>query len=93
MINDKDIENISDYSMIDFTKSDIDKMDLDTLKENIEILKTLDLEDVKPLYKVFDYSNPLREDIPKKGINREDVLKQARDSQYGFLKLENIREE
>lgn len=72
------------------------------LNEDVEKIadkfnKTLDF--ISPIFevdttgvKMFDFATPkkavFREDIPEKSLDRQVALKNAKDTQYGYFKLE-----
>ena len=56
----------------------------------IEDLQEVDTEGVEPLYRVFEYSQVLREDNEEESLPREQVLMNTVESEYGFFKLINI---
>ncbi|WP_462412774.1 Asp-tRNA(Asn)/Glu-tRNA(Gln) amidotransferase subunit GatC [Neobacillus sp. Marseille-QA0830] len=63
---------------------------LDAIITFAEQLNELDTENVPPTYHVLDMKNVLREDVPKPGLPREEVLKNAPDSQDGQFKVPAI---
>ena len=59
---------------------------LDAIITFAEQLNELDTENVEPTSHVLDMKNVLREDVPQKGIAREEVLKNAQKSRMVKLK-------
>ena len=91
MISERKIKNISKYSMIDFKESDLKNMGIDRFLKAIDEINSLDLKDIEPLYRVSEYENPLREDVPTNSLDRDLILENSKETQYGFIKLKNIR--
>ncbi|WP_251554834.1 Asp-tRNA(Asn)/Glu-tRNA(Gln) amidotransferase subunit GatC [Neobacillus muris] len=63
---------------------------LDEMITFAEQLNELDTENVPPTYHVLDMKNVLRDDVPKPGLPREEVLKNAPDHQDGQFKVPAI---
>lgn len=65
---------------------------LDAIITFAEQLNELDTDNVEPTSHVLELKNVLREDVAKKGLPREDVLKNAPDHQDGQIKVPSILE-
>lgn len=75
-ISDKDKEN--------FTK------DMNVIIEYLEIIKELDLKDVKPTVHVLPITNVYREDVVIPSLDRELVLANAKSSGEGCFKVAKV---
>jgi len=65
---------------------------LDAIITFAEQLNELDTENVEPTSHVLDMKNVMREDVPKEGLPREDVLKNAPDHIDGQIRVPSIIE-
>ncbi|PLR99223.1 Asp-tRNA(Asn)/Glu-tRNA(Gln) amidotransferase subunit GatC [Bacillus sp. T33-2] len=65
---------------------------LDAIISFAEELNEVDTENVEPTSHVLDIKNILRDDVAKKGLPREEVLKNAPDHQDGQIKVPSILE-
>ena len=65
---------------------------LDAIITFAEQLNELDTENVKPTSHVLDMKNIMREDIPKKGLENEEVVKNAPDHADGYISVPSILE-
>ncbi|MDP4086923.1 MAG: Asp-tRNA(Asn)/Glu-tRNA(Gln) amidotransferase subunit GatC [Bacillota bacterium] len=60
---------------------------LDAIITFAEQLNELDTDNVQPTYHVLEMKNVLREDVPQKGLPREEVLKNVPKHQDGQIKV------
>lgn len=65
---------------------------LDAIITYAEQLNEVDTENVKPTSHVLDMKNIMREDIPKKGLDNEEVVKNAPDHADGYIRVPSILE-
>ncbi|MCD7034394.1 Asp-tRNA(Asn)/Glu-tRNA(Gln) amidotransferase subunit GatC [Metabacillus sp. GX 13764] len=65
---------------------------LDAIIGFAEQLNELDTENVEPTSHVLDMKNVMRDDVPKKGLPVEDVLKNAPDKKDGYVRVPTILE-
>lgn len=77
---------ITEEEAVEFQKQ------LDKMITFAEQLNELDTDNVEPTSHVLEMKNVLREDIPQKGLPREDVLKNAPEHQNGQVKVPSIIE-
>ncbi|WP_243299515.1 Asp-tRNA(Asn)/Glu-tRNA(Gln) amidotransferase subunit GatC [Bacillus litorisediminis] len=75
---------ITEEEAVMFTKQ------LDAIISYAEQLNELDTENIEPTSHVLDMKNVMREDIPEKGLPREEVLKNAPDHEDGQIKVPSI---
>lgn len=57
-----------------------------------EELNELDTENVEPTSHALKMKNVMREDVPEKGLPREEVLKNVPEHQDGLIKVPSILE-
>ena len=55
-------------------------------------LNSVDTENIKPTYHVLDLVNVFREDVAQEGMNREEVLKNSKETEAGQFKVPTIIE-
>lgn len=77
---------ISEEEAVEFQKQ------LDKMITFAEQLNELETDNVEPTSHVLEMKNVLREDIPQKGLPREDVLKNVPEHQNGQVKVPSIIE-
>ena len=65
---------------------------LDAIITFAELLNEVDTEDIKPTTHVLDLKNIMREDIAKKGLDNEEVIKNAPDHVDGYIRVPSILE-
>ena len=53
-------------------------------------LNSVDTENIKPTYHVLDLVNVFREDVAQEGMNREEVLKNSKETEAGQFKVPTI---
>jgi aspartyl-tRNA(Asn)/glutamyl-tRNA(Gln) amidotransferase subunit C len=75
---------ITEKEAEDFTKQ------LDAIISFADQLNELDTDNVEPTSHVLDMKNVMREDVPQKGLPREEVLKNVPDHQDGQIKVPSI---
>lgn len=55
-------------------------------------LNSVDTENIKPTYHVLDLVNVFREDVAQEGMDREEVLKNSKETEAGQFKVPTILE-
>jgi aspartyl-tRNA(Asn)/glutamyl-tRNA(Gln) amidotransferase subunit C len=66
---------------------------LSSILEHIDRLQQLDTEAIPPTAQVVEVSNPLREDVPRRGLTQEDALANAPAAVNGMFRVPSIQEE
>ena len=66
--------------------------ELEQIIQFTEQLNELDTENIEPTTHVIDRTNVMREDVAKKGLPREEVLKNAPEHENGQFKVPSIIE-
>ncbi|MEH7117541.1 Asp-tRNA(Asn)/Glu-tRNA(Gln) amidotransferase subunit GatC [Neobacillus vireti] len=91
-ISTEQVKHVANLARLAITEEEVEKFtkQLDKIITFAEQLNELDTENVKPTYHVLDMKNVLREDIPQKGLPREEVLKNAPEHQDGQIKVPSI---
>jgi aspartyl-tRNA(Asn)/glutamyl-tRNA(Gln) amidotransferase subunit C len=86
------VKHVANLARLAITEEEAEKFakQLDAIITFAEQLNELDTENVEPTSHVLDIKNVLREDIPKKGLPREDVLKNAPEEKEGQFKVPSI---
>lgn len=91
-ISNEQVKHVANLARLAITEAEADKFtkQLDAIITFAEQLNELDTENVEPTYHVLDMKNVMREDIPKKGLPRNEVLKNAPEHQDGQIKVPSI---
>jgi len=91
-ISTDQVKHVANLARLAITEEEVEKFtkQLDKIITFAEQLNELDTENVKPTYHVLDMKNVLREDVPQKGLPREEVLKNAPEHQDGQIKVPSI---
>lgn len=74
---------------------DLSNQDIDIISDKynkildfIDHIFDVDCEDVKMTEMLDNHEAILREDVPEKSLDREDALKNAKDTEYGYFRLD-----
>lgn len=88
------VKHVAHLARLAITEEEAEKFtkQLDAIIGFAEQLNELDTENVEPTSHVLELKNVLREDIPKPGLPREEVLKNAPEKQDGQIKVPAIIE-
>jgi aspartyl-tRNA(Asn)/glutamyl-tRNA(Gln) amidotransferase subunit C len=91
-ISNDQVKHVANLARLAITDAEVDKFtkQLDAIITFAEQLNEVDTDHVEPTNHVLDMKNVLREDIPQKGLPREEVLKNAPDHQDGQIKVPAI---
>lgn len=94
MISKKDIKEMAELSMLKFTDEEVDILEerLRRSLDRMEVLKSLDVENVEALYQIHEDIEEFREDSLEEDylLSKEEVLQNTSEQQYGYFKLLNI---
>lgn len=82
------VKHIAELSRISLTQTELDKFtpQMETILQSASILTNIDTKDVVPLKKHVSFSD-LREDIPTPSLSQEEVLKNAKYTENGYVKV------
>jgi aspartyl-tRNA(Asn)/glutamyl-tRNA(Gln) amidotransferase subunit C len=88
----KDVEHIAELARLKFSAEEIENFthQLNQILEYVEKLNELDTENIEPLSHPIEGNNAFREDELKPSIKREEVLKNAPDSDDEFFKVPKV---
>ncbi|MGG5252465.1 Asp-tRNA(Asn)/Glu-tRNA(Gln) amidotransferase subunit GatC [Neobacillus sp. SM06] len=91
-ISAEQVKHVANLARLAITEEETEKFtkQLDAIITFAEQLNELDTENVEPTSHVLDMKNVLREDNPKPGLPREQVLKNAPEHQDGQIKVPAI---
>ena len=83
-----DVKHIAKLSKLSLTKEEERKFEpqMETILESADVLQEVDTSNVQPMKGRIKFDE-LREDIPKKSLNQEDVIKNAPHSENGYVKV------
>lgn len=89
-MNKEEVEKIYKLANLDLTNKDIniitDKFNL--ILDFIDHIFDVDSEDVEITEMINNHKAILREDEIKDSLDREDALKNAKDTQFGYFRLD-----
>lgn len=93
-ISTEQVKHVANLARLAVTEEEVQKFtkQLDAIISFAEQLNELDTENIEPTSHVLDMKNVMREDIPKEGLPREEVLKNAPAHQDGQVKVPSIIE-
>lgn len=74
---------------LDLSNQDIDRISdkYNKILDFIDHIFDVDCEDVKMTEMLDNHKAVLREDIEGKSLDRQDALKNAKDTEYGYFRL------
>jgi aspartyl-tRNA(Asn)/glutamyl-tRNA(Gln) amidotransferase subunit C len=83
-----DIKHIAELSRISLTDEELEKFtpQMKTILESVTVLRDVDTSNVQPMKKRVGFED-LREDVAKKGLSQEEVVKNAPHNEDGFVKV------
>lgn len=92
MVSKEDVKHIAELSKLEFSDEEIEYFTEEFAKiiEYVGQLKEIDTEGVEPTYNISSKAQPLREDVVRESLPKEEVLKNAPEEQYGYFKLPKI---
>jgi aspartyl-tRNA(Asn)/glutamyl-tRNA(Gln) amidotransferase subunit C len=91
-ITKEQVLHVAHLARLAITDEEAEKMtkELDAIIGYAELLNELDTDNVEPTTHVLDLKNVMREDEPRKWIDREDALKNAPDEKNGQFRVPSI---
>lgn len=84
----KTLEHIAKLSRISLTQQELEKFtpQMETILDSAKLLQSVKTQGINPMKRHIPFSD-LREDIPKVSLTQEDVLKNAKYKEKGFVKV------
>ena len=93
-ITKEQVEHIAHLSRLEIREDEvagyIEKME--SVVGLFDKLNSVDTAEIKPTYHVLDLVNVFREDVAQEGMNRDEVLKNAHETEAGQFKVPTIIE-
>lgn len=92
MVSREDVKHIAELSKLEFSDEELEYFaeEFSKIIEYVGQLKEVNTEGVNPTYNVSSKTQPLREDVVRQSLKKEEVLKNAPEEQYGYFKLPSI---
>ncbi len=89
MVTREDVIHIADLAKLDFSEEELEKFadEFSKILEYVSQLRDVDTEGIEPTFSISAKIQPLREDVVKPSLPKEEVLKNAPEEQYGYFKL------
>ena len=88
------VNHIAHLSRLEIQEDEVDGY-IEKLEKVVDLfneLNSVDTENIKPTYHVLDLVNVFREDVAQEGMNREEVLKNSKETEAGQFKVPTIIE-
>ena len=94
MIDSNEVKNLSQLSKISLTDAEISNFekDLNILLDEVESINDVQVDNVPITYNVNNMKNPLRNEEVRESLDREEVLKNTSEKQYGYFKILKVME-
>ena len=94
MIDSNEVKNLSQLSKISLTDAEISNFekDLNILLDEVESINDVQVDNVPITYNVNDMKNPLRDEEIRESLDRDEVLKNTSEKQYGYFKILKVME-
>lgn len=93
-ITKEQVNHIAHLSRLEIQEDEVDGY-IEKLEKVVDLfneLNSVDTENIKPTYHVLDLVNIFREDVAQEGMNREEVLKNSKETEAGQFKVPTIIE-
>lgn len=83
-----DVKHTADLSRIALTQEELDKFtpQMETILESVAVLKDVKTENVQPMKAHVKFAD-LREDVPQISLSQEEVIRNAKHKENGFVKI------
>ena len=93
-ITKEQVNHIAHLSRLEIQEDEVDGY-IEKLEKVVDLfneLNSVDTENIKPTYHVLDLVNVFRADVAQEGMNREEVLKNSKETEAGQFKVPTIIE-
>ena len=93
-ITKEQVNHIAHLSRLEIQEDEVDGY-IEKLEKVVDLfneLNSVDTENIQPTYHVLDLVNVFREDVAQEGMNREEVLKNSKETEAGQFKVPTIIE-
>ena len=93
-VSKDEVRYIAKLSKLNLGDEKLDKMtsDLSSIVEFANNLSTIDIDGVRPTAHILDIKNVFRKDEVSDSYNREEILKNAPESQAGCISVPKVVE-
>jgi len=83
-----DVKHTAELSRITLTPEELEKFtpQMETILESVTLLKDVNTDGVQPM-KAHVKFDELREDVPQESLTQEEVLRNAKHKESGFVKV------
>ena len=93
-ITKEQVNHIAHLSRLEIQEDEVDGY-IEKLEKVVDLfneLNSVDTENIKPTYHVLDLVNVFREDVAQEAMDREEVLKNSKETEAGQFKVPTILE-
>ena len=93
-VSKEEVEKIAALAKLNLSEDEKEKftVQLSEILDYVEKLNELDTTNIKPLYHVLEFDTPLRDDIPKISLTREEALMNAPAKEDGYFKTPKVKD-
>ena len=93
-VSTDDVKYIAKLSKLKISDENLEKMtnDMSNIVEFANTLSNIDITGVKPTDHILDIKNVFRKDEAKDSVKRDDILKNAPESQGGCVSVPKVVE-
>lgn len=94
-ISASDVEHVAGLAKLKFNDQDLNKF-TDQFGDILDLVNTLnevDTDGVEPTFSVTDQINTMREDVAVNAHQKEELLRNAPDTENGFIRVPAIIDE
>lgn len=92
MITRNELNDLAEMAKFSLNEEEVGdfQMDISHILEFVSKIKDVDTEGVELTDQLEIENHPLREDVVGESMILEDVLKNTKESQYGYFKILNV---
>ena len=91
-ITPEEVRYVAALARLDLTDEEVAHFStqLSVVLDHIDAIRALDLHEVPPMAHAFELANVLRQDTPRPGVDRDEVLAQAPAAEDGRFRVPRI---
>lgn len=89
-----EVRHVAGLARLALEQDEVETMraELDSILDSMASLDRLDVSGVQPTYHAVEMICPLREDVPRPSLHREEVLRAAARSEAGAFAVPKVME-
>lgn len=92
MISKEQVSHVADLARLEFDENELNNFtsQLDKIVDFVDQLSEVDTEGVEPTTHISNATNVFREDVPKQGTSRQELLKNVPEQVDGLIRVPAI---